>query len=83
MDYEEAEELGMRVFCDGCKLPPMECICGMKPKDFNMPETIQIPRAWLERLIVLNDEVAVFEGHFLTVQHLVKHIESAKSLLDK
>jgi hypothetical protein len=47
-----------------------------------MPETIQIPRAWLERLIELTNEVAENKGHFLTVKHLMHHIASAKSLLE-
>lgn len=43
----------------------------------NMPETIQIPRAWLERLIELTDDYDTLGGSI----RLIMHIESAKSLL--
>ena len=33
MDYELAEELGMRVYCE-CGLPPEQCMCGVTEEDF-------------------------------------------------
>lgn len=45
------------------------------------PETIQIPRAWLEALIAIQDSTELTPAQFLKFERLFMHIESAKSLL--
>lgn len=53
----------------------------------NMPETIQIPRAWLKNLIYFLETVEYILGGFKYLEKsterrlLAGHIESAKSLL--
>jgi hypothetical protein len=48
-----------------------------------MPETITIPRAWLERLIEISKDMEVNGVNPMVLKYLYGYIESAKSLLDK
>lgn len=45
---ELAEEMGIDIFCKGCRLMPIDCVCGFTEKDFMTQEELEAEGDWNE-----------------------------------